>query len=108
MSRLIDGSVPLTAACSVIGMGAMFASVMHMPLTGVIIIFELTRAEKLMLHVVMANFIASNIVCRLPHGEHSFVHKQLELDETWKKLDGRDFIETDDQEMEANVALFDM
>merc|ERR1719487_2891371 len=69
-------------------------------------IFELTRADSLSLHIAFSNFIASNIVCRLPHGAHSFVHCQLEVNATWNKLGHRDFIETDSQEMEADIALF--
>lgn len=106
IGRLVGASDDLCAACAVMGMSSMFASVMHMPLTGVIIIFELTRADNLMMHVVIANFIASNIVARLPHGEHSFVHRCLEADPTWHKLKERDFIETDDHEKDADLALF--
>lgn len=108
VGRLIDDTQPgLPAACAVIGMGAMFASVMHMPLTGVIIMFELTGSERLMVHVVIANFVAANIVSRLPSGEHSFVHLTLERDPTWQKLHHRDFIETDEHETEANLAMFE-
>lgn len=57
--------------------------------------------------IVIANFIASNVVCRLPHGAHSFVHQSLARDETWLKLQERDFIETDAQEDEVNLALFE-
>merc|ERR1712054_452471 len=79
---------------------------MQLPLSGVILMFELTGANKLLLHIVIANFVASNVVSRLPHGSHSFVHRTLHHNETWLKLHERDFIETDDQEMEADLALF--
>lgn len=107
LGRMIDDSIALCSACAVIGMGAMFSSVMHMPLTGVIIMFELTGEKRLMLHVVIANFISSNVVARLPHGNHSFVHRALGRDETWNKLNCRDFMETDEHEQEANLALFE-
>jgi hypothetical protein len=105
VARLFDGGQNLASATSVIGMGAMFASMMHMPLTGVIIVFELTRADNLILHVVLANFIASNVVVRLPHGSHSFLHRQLTHDVTWLKIGQQDFIETDDQEKAISGAL---
>merc|ERR1719487_2473658 len=85
----------------------MFSSVMQLPLSGVILIFEFTRANSLLLHIVIANFISSNVVCRLPHGSHSFVHQSLARDLTWLKLQERDFIETDAQEDEVNLALFE-
>jgi len=106
VAKFMDMDESVCSACAVIGMGSMFASVMHMPVTGVIIIFELTRADNLSLHIALANFIASNVVYRLPHGTHSFVHRSLAQDPTWAKLDQRDFIETDGQEIEADVALF--
>lgn len=106
VAKVVGAEEAVGSACAVIGMGSMFASVMHMPVTGVIIIFELTRADSLSLHIALANFIASNVVYRLPHGTHSFVHRSLALSPTWQKLDQRDFIETDAQEIEADVALF--
>jgi len=106
VARIAGANENVVAGCAVMGMGGMFASVMRLPLTGVIIIFELTRADVIILHIAFANFIASNIVCRLPHGAHSFVHCTLEVNATWHKLGHRDFIETDDQEMEADIALF--
>jgi len=68
--------------------------------------FELTRANSLTLHIAFANFIASNVVCRLPHGSDSFIHCTLAINPVWAKLNRRDFIETDGQEMEADIALF--
>lgn len=106
MALSIGGGENLQSACAVIGMGAMFASVMHLPVTGVIIIFELTRANNLILHIVLASFIASNVVARLPHGAHSYVHRQLAHNPLWLKLEQRDFIETDEHEVEADVAMF--
>eukprot|EP00931_Biecheleriopsis_adriatica_P023734 TRINITY_DN14925_c0_g1_i2.p1 TRINITY_DN14925_c0_g1~~TRINITY_DN14925_c0_g1_i2.p1 ORF type:complete len:858 (+),score=176.95 TRINITY_DN14925_c0_g1_i2:25-2574(+) len=100
-------SEALLSACAVIGMGSMFASIMDLPLTGVILMFELTRSEQLILPVILASFVASNVHSRLPHGEHSFVHRCLDLDPTWSKLHHVDFIETDEQEQMANLALFD-
>jgi hypothetical protein len=101
VGRLISYSEPSVAACAVIGMGSLFASVMHLPVTGVIIMFELTWAKSLIVHVILANFIASNVVHRMPHGSHSFVHCILHNDPVWKKLGGQDFIETDKQENNA-------
>jgi len=101
VARVFSQSEASVAACAVIGMGSLFASVMHLPVTGVIIMFELTWAKSLIVHVIFANFIASNVVLRLPLGRHSFVHRTLEHDPVWLKLGGRDFIETDEQEKHA-------
>jgi len=106
VSRFVGANENVCSACAVIGMGSMFASVMQLPLSGVILMFEFTRANKLLLHIVIANFIASNVVCRLPHGSHSFVHRTLAHNDTWMKLHERDFIETDEQEHEADVEMF--
>merc|ERR1712146_286272 len=78
---------------------------MHLPVSGVIVVFELTRADRLMLHVVLANFIAMNVTARLPHGGHSFVHLQLEHDQAWLKMNRKDFIETDEQEEVAEMQV---
>jgi len=98
MANLNEASV---ASCAIIGMGSLFSSVMHMPVTGIIIIFELTLAKSLVVHVVLANFIASNVCSRLPGGYLSYVHQVLEHDSVWLKLGGQDFIETDEQEKNA-------
>jgi hypothetical protein len=99
---LVDRGEAFSAACAVVGMGSLFASVMHLPVSGVIIIFELTRSKSVILPVVVANFIASNVAARLPHGEHSFGHLMLEHDPQWEKLGKQDFIETDAQEKKAD------
>jgi CIC family chloride channel protein len=101
VARCCSCSEPSTAACAVIGMGSLFASVMHMPVTGVIMMFELTWAKDLIVHFIFANFIASNVVARLPGGSESYVHCSLHHDPVWLKLGGQDFIETDQQEQHA-------
>jgi len=106
LSRATGQGDTVSSACAVIGMGSMFASVMHLPLTGAVIILELTGANVLLPHVLIANFIACNIEARLPHGGHSFVHLCLETNETWLSLDQRDFIETDEHEETVNLAMF--
>jgi len=98
VGRIASCSEHNVAACAILGMGSLFAGVMHMPLTGVVIIYELTGATDLVVHVIFANFIASNVMARLPHGTHSFVHLALEHDPVWVQLGGQDFIETDAQE----------
>jgi H+/Cl- antiporter ClcA len=103
VGRLFNLNDQSVASCAVIGMGSLFASVMHMPVTGVIMMFELTWAHKLLVHIIIGNFIASNVVHRLPHGTHSFTHLCLEHDPLWTKLGGQDFIETDEQ---ARIAFF--
>jgi H+/Cl- antiporter ClcA len=95
----------LVSATGVMGMGSLFASVMNMPLSGVIVVFELTRSGSLLVPVVFANFVATNVTCRLPGGEHHLVHRQLEADETWDKLNQKDFIETDEHEQSAEDIL---
>merc|ERR1719326_1984810 len=65
--------------------------------------FELTWAKPLIVHVILGNFIASNVVHRLPLGRLSFVHRVLDHDPLWQKLGGQDFIETDEQ---AKIAFF--
>lgn len=101
VGRIASCSEHMTAACAILGMGSLFASVMHMPVTGVVIIYELTGATDLVVHVIFANFIASIVMSRLPHGGHSFVHLSLENDPVWVQLGGQDFIETDAQELKA-------
>eukprot|EP00931_Biecheleriopsis_adriatica_P055832 TRINITY_DN33087_c0_g1_i1.p2 TRINITY_DN33087_c0_g1~~TRINITY_DN33087_c0_g1_i1.p2 ORF type:complete len:349 (+),score=62.74 TRINITY_DN33087_c0_g1_i1:1247-2293(+) len=89
-----------TAACAIVGMGSLFASLMRMPVTGVVMMYELTGARDLVVHVIFANFVAANVASRLPGGSHSFVHLALEHDPVWVSL-GQDFIETDAQEQNA-------
>jgi hypothetical protein len=59
----------------------------------------------LVLHVVVANFIASNVAVRLPSGHLSFVHLNLHKSSVWRKLGGQDFIETDDHEQAADHTI---
>lgn len=99
------GSDSVTSACAIIGMGSLFSSVLHLPVSGVIIVFELTQADMLVLHVVVANFLAANVAMRLPGGEHSFVHLNLHKSEIWRKLGGQDFIETDHHENAADTTI---
>lgn len=103
---LLAGSTDdvLSSACAVTGMSSLFASVMHLPVSGVIIIFELTESKAVILPVVLANFISANIAMRLPHGEHSFTHRMLEHHPLWEKLDKQDFIETDAHEQAAHYS----
>merc|ERR1719487_967810 len=65
--------------------------------------YELTRADNIVLHIVLANFISVNVASRLPHGQHSFLHDALEKNDLWKKLGKQDFIETDEQEKVAKL-----
>lgn len=102
---LVGGSEAFISASAVAGMGSLFASVMHLPVSGIIIIFELTKSNAVILPVVIANFIASNVACRLPHGEHSFAHLMLEHDPMWEKVGKRDFIETDAQATAADSSI---
>lgn len=106
VGRTMSTRVPLCSGCAIIGMGAMFASVMGMPLTGVILMFELVGSKRLLPAIIIAIFTSTNVMARLPHGEHSFVHLCLDDNPIWKHLRNVDFIETDAQEEEANVTLF--
>jgi hypothetical protein len=105
VARVFGVQESLCSACAIIGMGSLFSAVMHLPVTSVILMFELTRAENLILHVVLASFISSFVCGRLPHGEHSFVHLCLNQDPTWTKLNHQEFIENDEQEKTANVVI---
>lgn len=105
LGLLVGGSDAFCSASAVVGMGSLFASVMHLPVSGVIIIFELTETKSVLLPVVIANFIASNVAYRLPHGEHSFAHLMLLHDPVWEKLGKQDFIETDAHETSAHTSV---
>eukprot|EP00746_Dinoflagellata_sp_MGD_P141393 gnl/MRDRNA2_/MRDRNA2_74508_c0_seq1.p1 gnl/MRDRNA2_/MRDRNA2_74508_c0~~gnl/MRDRNA2_/MRDRNA2_74508_c0_seq1.p1 ORF type:complete len:823 (-),score=115.04 gnl/MRDRNA2_/MRDRNA2_74508_c0_seq1:91-2559(-) len=105
LGLLVGDSAAFSSACSVVGMGSLFASVMHLPVSGVIIIFELTESRTILLPVVIANFVSSNVATRLPSGEHSFPHLQLHHDPIWEKLGKQDFIETDAHETSAETEI---
>eukprot|EP00746_Dinoflagellata_sp_MGD_P076180 gnl/MRDRNA2_/MRDRNA2_30660_c0_seq1.p1 gnl/MRDRNA2_/MRDRNA2_30660_c0~~gnl/MRDRNA2_/MRDRNA2_30660_c0_seq1.p1 ORF type:complete len:780 (+),score=91.66 gnl/MRDRNA2_/MRDRNA2_30660_c0_seq1:25-2364(+) len=102
---LVSDDDAFVSASAVVGMGSLFASVMHLPVSGIIIIFELTQSTDVILPVVIANFISSNVAARLPHGEHSFAHLMLEHDPMWEKVGKQDFIETDAQETSADTSV---
>jgi len=102
--RLVGGDDAFCAASAVIGMGSMFASMLHLPVTGIVIMLELTRASDIMVHVVISSFISSTVCYNLPHGHHSYVHTRLKHDSQWQSLGGQEFIETDAHEKNAEKA----
>ncbi len=55
----------VTAACALLGMGAMFAATIRCPFTSFLIIFELTQNYSLMLPLMLGNGIAYLLALRL-------------------------------------------
>jgi len=107
IARAFHVSAAVVKASGIVGMGSLFAVVMHMPLTSIIMIAELSQSNEVPTHkllppLVVAVFIAMNITTRLPQGHQSYVHTCLEHDPIWIKVGKNDFIETDDQEKVAH------
>jgi len=105
VGRLLGGDEALCSATAVLGMVTLFASVMHLPVTGIVLMLELTRAKYIMLHVAISTVISSTFSGRLPHGHHSYVHTVLHHLPVWQKLGGQDFIENDEHEENAEATV---
>jgi CIC family chloride channel protein len=54
----VDDPAHVTGACVLLGMGAMFASVVRCPLTSLIMIFEMTRNYSLILPLMAGNMLS--------------------------------------------------
>jgi CIC family chloride channel protein len=57
--RVFPTAVPETAAFAVVGMAALFASVVRCPLTGIVLIIEMTGHYELIIPLMVASFAAS-------------------------------------------------
>lgn len=60
-----EGANQIVGACVLLGMGAMFASVVRCPLTSLLIIFEMTRNYALILPLMAGNMISYYLASRL-------------------------------------------
>jgi CIC family chloride channel protein len=63
--RLIPAAVPEPAAFAVVGMAATFASVVRAPLTGIVLIIEMTGHYDLILPLMVASFTAAIVADEL-------------------------------------------
>jgi CIC family chloride channel protein len=63
--RYFPAAVPEPAAFAVVGMAAVFASVVRCPLTGIVLIIEMTDCYELILPLMFASFTASIVADEL-------------------------------------------
>jgi len=63
--RLFPAAVPEPAAFAVVGMGAAFAGVVRCPLTGIVLLVEMTGQYDLILPLMIASFTASLVADEL-------------------------------------------
>ncbi|MGF1448683.1 MAG: chloride channel protein [Opitutales bacterium] len=63
--ELLGTGQAVTAACALLGMGALFAATIRCPFTSFLIIFELTQNYSLMLPLMLGNGIAYLVALRL-------------------------------------------
>lgn len=63
--RLIPSAVPELGAFAVVGMGAMFAGVVRCPLTGIVLIIEMTGHYELVMPLMIASFTAAIVADEL-------------------------------------------
>ena len=63
--RLFPAAVPEPAAFAVVGMSALFAGVVRCPLTGIVLLIEMTGHYELVLPLLVASFTATVVADEL-------------------------------------------
>ena len=64
--HLLPGITANPGAYALVGMGAMFAGIIRVPLTSVFMIFELTRDYSIVVPVMISNLVSFAIFTQIP------------------------------------------
>lgn len=84
MHHLFPGIVAPTGAYATVGMGALLAAMLHAPMTGIFIIFELTDSYAIILPIMIA-CVTSNTLARVICEESIYSYKMLLKGKSYKR-----------------------